>query len=119
MFFSLAHEQGPTPSARNMDEARLYGREVTSDVPSSYPTDLRTPQGSDELVDADIGDWARLARAERTPGPVLPGATGAGTPRVRVRRMMSPSATASMAARVAPPAKTASRRKRLLLVRRQ
>ena len=38
------HEQGPTPSARNMDEARLYGREVTSDVPSSYPTDLRTPQ---------------------------------------------------------------------------
>jgi len=27
-----------------MDEARLYGREVTSDVPPSYPTDLRTPQ---------------------------------------------------------------------------
>jgi hypothetical protein len=26
-----------------MDEARLYGREVTSDVPSTYATDLRTP----------------------------------------------------------------------------
>jgi hypothetical protein len=48
------HEQGQTPSSR-MRTARLYGREVTSDAPSSNQTDSRTPQASRTLPCLGLG----------------------------------------------------------------
>ena len=53
---------------QDADETRLYGREVTSDIPSSDQTDLRTPHDARiiaAIASAVTGSIERLSREDR------------------------------------------------------